>query len=192
MWGLVTLLARRFFKLVGFMNAELVPSENCLSLITKFEGYRSDPYLCPAGYLTVGIGTRLSSEANVSAKVLEGLKKDFYKKYPNGVSLSEAKDLLLRHLTLVAEPAIKLHVKVKLSQNQFDALLSFIYNLGVDAFLTSTLLKMINSGDLEGAALQFRLWNKATVNGRLVVEGGLTRRRTAEELLFEGKSWQTI
>lgn len=70
------------------------------------------------------------------------------------------------------------------TEPQFDALVSFDYNTG--GLATSTLLKKHKAGDFEGAAREFRRWNKATVKGVKVVVNGLTRRRAAEEKLYRG------
>lgn len=71
-------------------------------------------------------------------------------------------------------------VKAKLTQGQFDALVSFAYNVGSRALSTSTLLKKLNAGDIKGAADEFLRWNKA--GGKVM--NGLTRRREAERALF--------
>lgn len=72
------------------------------------------------------------------------------------------------------------YVKVKLTQNQFDALVSFVYNVGVGAFRTSTLLRKLNNGDYVGAAAEFKRWKFG--GGKELP--GLVRRRKAEEQLF--------
>ena len=79
-------------------------------------------------------------------------------------------------------------VEVNLSQNQFDALVSWVFNLGPANLKASTLLKVLNSKDYEGVPAQIQRWNKA---GGKVLEG-LIRRRNAEALLFEGKDWEHI
>ncbi|PRP70248.1 muraminidase, partial [Chromobacterium amazonense] len=73
-------------------------------------------------------------------------------------------------------------VKVQLRQNQFDALVSFSYNLGLGSLQNSTLLRLLNQGDYAGAAGQFILWDKA--GGKVLP--GLQRRRAAEQALFKG------
>jgi lysozyme len=73
-------------------------------------------------------------------------------------------------------------VKVPVNQGQFDALVLFTYNVGSKALETSTLLRKLNSGDYDGAALEFRRWNKN--DGKVM--RGLIRRRAAEECLFRG------
>ncbi len=80
-----------------------------------------------------------------------------------------------------AEHDVTINCTVPLTQNQFDALVSFAYNLGGPALWASTLLKMVNSGDMAGAAGQFGRWNKS----KGMVLAGLTRRRAAEARLFQ-------
>ena len=76
-------------------------------------------------------------------------------------------------------------VTVPLSQNQFDALVSWVYNLGNGNLTSSTMLKVLNSGDYAGVPAQIKRWNKA---GGKVLEG-LTRRRQAEADMFVGHDW---
>ncbi|MNQ87056.1 Lysozyme RrrD [compost metagenome] len=78
------------------------------------------------------------------------------------------------------EKGVEQSVVVLFTQEQFDALVSFTYNLGINALKGSTLLRKLNSGDYEGAADEFLKWNKA--GGKIL--SGLTRRREAERMLF--------
>lgn len=89
----------------------------------------------------------------------------------------------LREDVAEAEQAIRQNVHVALNQDQFDALVSFIFNVGGGAFKNSTLLRKLNLGDYEGAENEFQRWNKA--GGRVLA--GLTKRRLAEEALFAGE-----
>ena len=138
-----------------------------LDLIKQFESFRAAPYLCSAGVPTIGYGTTV---------------------YPNGikVKLSDQKitqqlaETFLQHHVNAIEKDVSRLVKVTLSQNQFDALMSFVYNVGLGAFRDSTLLKLLNAGDIDGASKQFERWNKA--GGKIV--DGLTNRRNAEKALF--------
>jgi len=75
-----------------------------------------------------------------------------------------------------------------MSQHQFDALVSWTFNLGPSNLNSSTMLKVLNKGDYEDVPAQIKRWNKA---GGKVLEG-LTRRREAEALLFEGKEWEHV
>jgi GH24 family phage-related lysozyme (muramidase) len=83
-------------------------------------------------------------------------------------------------------------VDVPLSQFQFDALVSWVYNLGPANLKSSTMLKKLNAGEYEEVPSQMKRWNKATVDGERKVLAGLTRRREAEALMFEGKKWEHI
>lgn len=134
--------------------------------IKDHEGLRLTAYKDGGGVWTIGYG-------HTGADVREGLT----------IPLSEAERLLTLDLR-VAEGHVNKLVQVNLNQNQFDALVSFVYNLGGDAFRSSTLLKLLNAGDYEGAANQFQRWNKD--NGKVVP--GLTNRRGKERELFLRKT----
>jgi lysozyme len=146
-------------------------SQNCLDLIKKWEGFRTNAYLDPVGIPTIGYGTI---------------------RYPNGqkvqmgdvISEPEAEDLMKLESDEFAETVGK-SATAALNQNQFDALVCFCYNVGAGAFQGSTLLKKLNATDYTEAAAQFLVWNKGTVNGQKVVLEGLTNRRKDEKALFE-------
>ena len=143
-------------------------SQACLNLIRDFEGLKLKPYKCPAGIPTIGIGTT---------------------RYENGkpvtmgdpsITESRAWELLNNRL-IGCESALKRFVTVDLNQNEFDALVSFIYNVGEGNFANSTLLRMLNAGDdRDEVSAQLLRWNKT--NG--IALDGLTRRRQAERSLF--------
>ncbi|ENE2372803.1 lysozyme [Klebsiella aerogenes] len=98
-----------------------------------------------------------------------------------GMTIDQATaDRLLKTGLVSYENDVLKIVKVKLTQGQFDALVSFAYNIGSRALSTSTLLKKLNAGDIKGAADEFLRWNKA--GGKVL--NGLTRRREAERALF--------
>ena len=143
-----------------------------IRLIKEFEGClkpigggRFVPYICPAGVLTIGWGTTN----------LDGKKFDEYTVWTQAQCDSALFDGMRRY-----ERAVEKLVKVKLNQNQFDALVSFAYNCGESNLAKSTLLRRLNAGDFEGAAGEFAKWNK----GAGQVLRGLTRRRAAEAKLF--------
>jgi len=138
------------------------PSIRCVELIKSFEGYRPRAYLCPAGVLTIGYGT--------TTDVKDG----------DTVTETEATALLIYDLQNFAYE-VNYHVTVEMTQNQFDALCSFVYNCGAGNFRASTLLKLLNQGAYKAAAQQFLRWDKA--NGKVLP--GLTKRRAAEKALFE-------
>lgn len=95
------------------------------------------------------------------------------------ITQAEAYRLLVEDLDLF-ERGVKRLVTVELTQGQFDALVCFSFNVGLGALQQSTLLKMINAGDFDGAAKQFLRWDKAA--GKVMA--GLTKRRQAESELF--------
>lgn len=95
------------------------------------------------------------------------------------ISRSAADAIMREQLQEHLDGAAK-NIKVELSQNQIDAIASFVYNVGIGAFNKSTLLKKLNAEDFDGAASEFLRWNK--VDGK--VAKGLTRRREAEKELF--------
>ncbi|MEY2869590.1 MAG: hypothetical protein RIR01_2087 [Bacteroidota bacterium] len=141
--------------------------EKGLNLIKKFEGFRSKPYLCQAGKPTLGYGSTY---------------------YANGkkVSLSDSPineqqaTLLLKDLLKGFEKTINTCVHSELTQNQFDALCSFVYNIGETRFKTSTLLKKVNANpnDLSIKA-EFLKWKN--VKGKPILLG---RRQLESQLYF--------
>jgi lysozyme len=140
-----------------------------LALIKKFEGLELEAYQCAAGVWTIGYGHT----------------KDVQ---PGDVwSESHANHMLEVELEEFEE-YINDNVTVALSQNQFDALVSWVYNLGPANLKASTMLKVLNSGDYEGVPAQIKRWNKA---GGKVLQG-LIRRREAEALLFIGRDWNEV
>lgn len=141
-----------------------------LELVKSFEGKYNKAYLCPAGKWTIGYGHT---------------GETLGKPTPQGMTITDKQvDELLKQDMNRFEDAVIKNVKVKLLQQQFDALVSFAFNVGSGALASSTLLKKLNAGDYTGAADQFLVWNKATVNGKKTVLAGLTRRRQAERHLF--------
>ena len=136
-------------------------SQRCVDLVKRFEGFSATPYKCPAGVWTIGYGHT------------EGVTAQ-----SKPVTASEAEDLLRGELDRFGRQVDKL-VCVPVTQNQFDALVSFHYNTG--ALGTSTLLKKLNVGLIDSAANEFLRWNKG--GGRVLP--GLVKRRAAEMELFK-------
>lgn len=136
-----------------------------IEAIKRHEGLRLQAYLDSAGVPTIGVGH--------TAGVKMG----------DVISVEQADQFLREDLAWV-EAAIRNHVKVPLTQNQYDALCSLIFNIGAGGFQESTLLRKLNAGDYAGAADEFPRWNKATVQGALTVIPGLSTRRTAERAMF--------
>lgn len=140
-----------------------------VELIKKFEGCELTAYRCSANVLTIAYG-RIK-------EVKEG----------DTCTQEQAEEWLTEEL-LEYESYVNDMVEVSLLQNQFDALVSWVYNLGPSNLKSSTLLKVLNSGEYKSVPEQIKRWNKA---GGKVLEG-LTRRRQAEALLFEGKEWKHV
>lgn len=140
-------------------------SQQLIDLIRspRIEGTRYVAYLDTGGVWTIGAG-------HTGPDVTEGMRID-----------DSQVDAYLREDLAEAEEAINRLVKRELSQHQFDALVSFVFNIGVGQFAGSTMLKLLNRGDMAGAAAQFPRWKYD--NGRIV--GGLIKRRALERRIFE-------
>ena len=137
------------------------PSMNAVNLIAKWEGFEPEAYRDVVGVWTIGFGH--------TKDVKEGDKISYY----------DAIALLKKEVAYFAR-GVELNVKVPLTQNMFDAITSFTYNLGIGNLKRSTLLRKLNREDYEGAAREFKRWNRA--GGK--VYRGLTSRRLEEEELF--------
>lgn len=137
-----------------------------IDLISSFEDTKLQAYDDGVGVWTIGTGTTVYPDG---VRVKKGDK----------CTLGQAKEYFAHDLKRF-EASVNTLVKVPLSQNQFDALVSLVYNIGTGAFAGSTLLKKLNAKDYQGAADQFPLWNK--VGGKVLK--GLVRRRADERALF--------
>jgi len=142
-------------------------SKKGLELIKSFEGFMSHPYLDVAMVPTIGYGTTHYHHRAVTLN-------------DQDISESTASYLLRTQVDETYGKAVNHYVQVPLTQNQFDALVSFTYNLGVGALKSSTLLRDINSGKIAEAYNEFHKWTHA--NGKVV--RGLVARRKKESELF--------
>ena len=147
-------------------------SQDGIQLIKRFEGlHKVQPdgmisaYQWRAGKWTIGWGS--------TKGVRSGMK----------ITQDEA-ELRLREDLRNSEADVKRYVSVPLTQGQYDALVSFVFNLGAGNFQSSTLLKKLNQGLYNDVPEQIMRWNKARVSGKLTVLNGLTRRRAAEAAIF--------
>lgn len=140
-------------------------STHGLGLIKKHEGLVLKAYLCPAAVCTIGYGH--TATAQPGQRITE----------------PQAEQLLVADLA-DAEAAVGKLVKVPLQQAQFDALVSFVFNVGAGNFKSSTLLQRINLRDQIGAVREFGKWTKARVKGKMVDLPGLVRRRADEAQMF--------
>lgn len=135
-----------------------------LRLIEHYEGLELKAYKDPVGIWTIGYG----DTKNVQPGMV--------------ITRDEAQARLKRRLYEEFEPGVRNALQVQVNQREFDALVSFAYNLGVAALAGSTLMKKLNAGDNNGAANEFERWKNA--GGKELL--GLKRRRLAEKLVFLG------
>lgn len=141
-------------------------SDKGIALIKQFEGCKLTAYQDSVGVWTIGYGWTQP----VDGKPIRA-----------GMTIKqETAERLLKTGLVRYESDVSRLVKVGMTQGQFDALVSFTYNLGARSLSTSTLLRKLNTGDYAGAADEFLRWNKA--GGKAL--NGLTRRREAERALF--------
>lgn len=142
-------------------------SSKGLELIKEFEGFSSVAYLCSAKKATIGYGNTFW-EDGTPVKIGDQISK-------------ERAETLLKHVVDNFSVAVEVDIKIEVTQNQFDALVSLAYNIGLGAFKNSTLLRQLNRGNFVGASQEFLRWDKS--NGKPLL--GLTRRREREKLLFD-------
>ena len=145
-------------------------SKKCLDMLAHHEGVRVKPYKCPAGLWTIGIGH------------LIGDGKSLPPEWNRTFTLKEIYDLLATDVQKFERGVLRLLPNVNLSQNEFDALVSFSFNLGLGTFQRSTIRQALLRGDKIGAMQSLRKYNKA---GGKVLKG-LDNRRKDEEALFNG------
>jgi len=130
--------------------------ERGLNLIKKFEGFSDKEYICPAGKITIGYGHVILPNEN----------------FQQPMTRLEAENLLKKDL-ISREKSLNILLKVPINQNQFDALISLIYNIGVENFKQSTLLNFLNNKLFDKIPEQFRRWKYIN---KLVSKGLLNRR----------------
>ena len=144
-------------------------SINCLNIIKKFEGLSLKPYLDVVNVPTIGYGsTHYENGIAVTLK-------------DPSITKDRAISLMINTLANYVS-AVNRMVQVPLNQNQFDALVDFAYNLGIGALQTSTLLRLLNAHDFNGASGEFGKW----VHGGGEIQPGLVTRRELERKLFLG------
>ena len=136
-----------------------------LNLIKGYEGLRMTAHYAPSEQWTVGYGHNSTARHGMSVTEMDA-------------------ERLLRDDVEPIEQLISDTVRAPLNQNEHDALVSLIFNIGEDNWKRSTVLRKLNAGDKIGAADAFELWTKAYVNNELVSLDGLVRRRAAEKSLF--------
>lgn len=154
-------------------------SQHGLELLTQWEGFELKVYRDSAGLPTIGVGHLLTKNELSSGKIIiNGVAV----KYADGITQQQALDLLSQDVQ-PAETTVNSSVKVALNQNQFDALTSFVFNVGAGAFKGSTLLKVLNQGQYDQIPSQLLRWVFA--GGQKVQ--GLVNRRNNEIKLWNGQ-----
>jgi lysozyme len=154
-------------------------STHGLDLLKQWEGFESKIYKDSAGLPTIGVGHLLTKSELSSGKIsINGVSVQ----YVNGLTDTQVLDLLSQDVR-PAGKAVNTNAKVALNQNQFDALVSFTFNVGVGAFTGSTLLKLLNQGQYAEVPNQLLRWTRA---GGQIVQG-LVNRRQNEIKLWNGQ-----
>ena len=143
-------------------------SQDGINLIKKYEGVRYKPYRCPAGLWTVGVGH------------LIGDGKQLPDSYNRNFTNAEIDALLSHDLNRFEMGVCRMLPSLRFKQSEFDALVSFSFNLGLGGLQRSTLRQKVLRGDFEGAAEEFL---KYTIAGGKVLKG-LVSRRNDERALF--------
>ena len=146
-----------------------------LTLVREFEGCCLSSYICPAGVLTIGFG---HTGPDVTHEMT--------------ISRVQAENFLAFDLNIFAA-GVSCMLTREATDNQFAAMVSLAFNIGIGGFGNSSVLRLHNSGDTSGAARAFLLWNKAKINGVLQELSGLTRRRSAEAALYlDGNEYEPM
>jgi GH24 family phage-related lysozyme (muramidase) len=141
-------------------------TEEGINLIKRFEGFSSTIYICPAGYPTIGYGHVVLAHEQ--------------EQFATGITQAEATELLRKDVR-IAERALLRLISVPLTDGQFDALVSFTFNLGAGALQRSTMRRKVNRGEHEGVPTELMKWVWAA--GKRLP--GLVRRRRSESILYQ-------
>lgn len=152
-------------KMSGLYRAKtLKPSEDCLNIIAFFEGFRSEAYQDSVGVWTIGYGST------------RGVKPG------DTITEQAAKERMMRELDEDYAESVKIHVMVPVTQSMFDALCSFVYNVGAGNFVNSSLLRYLNQGEYKKSVDEFDKWVYA---GGEMLKGLVNRRKEEAELFVQ-------
>jgi len=144
-------------------------SANGINQLKFLEGEKFVVYVDKAGHKTVGVGHKVLPSDNLNIG--------------DSITPFESNKYLRNDLSL-AERSVRNNVLVPLNKNQFDALTSFVFNVGTGAFVNSTMLRKLNEYDYNGALAEFPRWKFVTINGIKEESPGLIERRKYEQDLF--------
>ncbi len=182
-------LLRKYYLLAERENRMDI-SDNGLAFLTEVEGVRYKVYTDSAGHPTVGVGHKLTKTELSMKRITIGRTG---RTVPVDQELTQSEVVAILKADLVRfVDAVNRGVKIKIKQHQFDALVSFAFNVGISAFRRSTLLKKVNTRRFNDAATEFMRWKHITVNGKRKVSWGLVNRRHKEIALFKGKFKSSI
>jgi len=140
-------------------------SRAAIEITKRFEGFRRKAAQLPDGRWTIGYGHTRTARRGIE------------------ISEADAEALLIYDMRSIAQ-ALNAWIFTPLTQSQFDALCAFTFNIGLDNFRTSSVLRRVNEGQLLLAACGMELWRKADFEGERIVIDALVRRRSAEKTLF--------
>lgn len=149
------------------MNDAIKTSPAGLELITQFEGLRLDSYYCPAGKLTIGVGHVILPSETI----------------PKTITKAQAMELLAKDVQRF-EAGVRKNVRVPLTQPQFDALVSFTFNVGEGGLVDTNVARAVNDRRFADVPAALLAWTRARVNGKMEILPGLVRRRAAEGEMF--------
>lgn len=149
------------------VNRSLSVSDRGIAFIARHEGFKPSVYKDPAGFDTIGYGHKVKAGEKFAPKL----------------GNEQARSLLLADIG-TAEAAVHRQVKVTLAQPQYDALVSFVFNVGAQAFASSTLLRQLNAGNYKSAATELLRWCNIRSQGKVKTSPGLLARRAAEQAMF--------
>ena len=164
-------------------------NQDTINLVKHFEGIHDgdlsaiglQPKMCPSGVWTVGYGHALTDQSGHFLRGQSG-EEEAYRQY--GYLTEQGAEALLEQDLNEFSHDVERLLQAPAMSNEFGAMVSLAYNIGINSFAKSSVLRNFNAYHKLLAADAFLLWNKATVNGKRVILPGLVRRRQAERLLF--------
>lgn len=149
------------------------------AIVSEFEGFRARPYKCPAGVWTIGYGHTGKDTTAAGLRTADGQTL-------KAITEAQGMALLLEDMTTAEREVVAIQNKgVTLKQREFDALASFVYNVGAGNFRSSTLYKILLTGKATAAEVRLQLMRWTKAGGKVLP--GLVKRRTAEADWYEGK-----